>query len=207
MAAGGSCEDLDELVDRVWSGALDGPASHLAGDRSMCAILAMHGLIMNGGVLQAVESTRRRELEAAGEAYRWLGFAGVVDLLARVRAAVDEGVLNDHEAAEAPELTADEEYAEHVRDDSALKSALRSHVAATPTMFDVRDDEEASDAIVRAAALITRVTLPLLVILLVVLVVGIVVGGPSVRHVLAISIVSLLIAGNVRRQLRDRRDV
>lgn len=207
MAAGGSGEDLDDLVDRVWSGALGGQASHLAGDRSMGAILAMHGLIMNGGVLHAVESTSRRELEAAGDAYRWLGFAGVAELLVRVRAAAADGIVEDEEGAEVLELTSDEEYLKHVRDDSALEAALRNRVATTPYMFDLRDDEKAPDAIVRSAALITRITLPLLVILLVVLIVGIVVRGPSVRLVLAISVVSLLSVGNVRRQLRDRSDV
>lgn len=64
--------------------------------------------------------------------------------------------------------------------------------------------ERPQDPLTSSAALITKITLPLLVLLLLALVVGLIVQGPSVRVVLAITVVSLLVAGNARRQLRGR---
>ncbi len=56
-----------------------------AGDRAAEAMSVMHGMIMSGGVLDAVEIMDQKQFEAAKAAYRYFGFDPVVDLLSRAK--------------------------------------------------------------------------------------------------------------------------
>lgn len=76
-----------------------------------------HGLVMNGGVLHAVEVLKRAELDTAIAGYEYLGFAGAAGVLLRAKKLGE----SDKDAEEA---RLDREYATAVPDDASLESAM-----------------------------------------------------------------------------------
>jgi hypothetical protein len=83
----------------IWNRALTdyrGP-SPAAGDDALAAMLHAHGLVMNGGVLHAVEVMSEAQLAAAKSGYRFLGLDPVADLLARAKRLLDKGTAEPAE--------------------------------------------------------------------------------------------------------------
>jgi hypothetical protein len=72
----------DEMA--VWNRAAlqFGGASPREGDAMLSALLAVHGLIMNGGVMHMMVAVTEEELEAACSGYRYFGFLKAAELLA-----------------------------------------------------------------------------------------------------------------------------
>lgn len=139
---------MGELADRIWDRALDamwvwategrpgpGPDVQWPGDVALHAVLLAHGVIMNGGVLHAVESLAPSQLVAAQHGYVWLGLTGVSDLLVEVAAQL--GSTDD----ESLEIRSDAVYAKLLPDDEAsIETALRARVSSSPSAFaPVRD--------------------------------------------------------------------
>lgn len=97
----------------------------------MSAVLDLHSLAMNGGLLDAVERLTREQLDAAQTGFRWLKLEPAADLVATIRHEIAAGALVDEDRAEALEVRADEEYERLVPTDQALYDA-----------FDIRLTEE-----------------------------------------------------------------
>jgi hypothetical protein len=76
-----------------------------------------HGLVMNGGVLHAVEVLKPAELDTAIAGYEYLGLAGAAGTLLRAKK------LGDSEK-DSEEARLDREYATAVPDDASLESAM-----------------------------------------------------------------------------------
>jgi hypothetical protein len=75
----------DEIA--VWNRAAmqAGGPSPREGDRMLSALLLVHGLVMNGGVMHGVQAVMETELQAACAGYRYFGFAKVAALLEAAR--------------------------------------------------------------------------------------------------------------------------
>src|SRR5437879_3934284 len=77
-------------VDLIWNRACAGDAAALlVGDRALAALLLVHSLAMNGGVLHAVECVAPHELDDAKSGYRFFGFDDVVIVLTDAKALAE----------------------------------------------------------------------------------------------------------------------
>lgn len=128
-------------ADAVWNRALDlaSPADATRpGDAALLTVLTFHGLVMNGGLLNAVELHAHDEVypnDAVVEAYRFLG-------LEDAAAAIDNAVLEQHdlrtaEDAEDDDFDAAEERidATYTLDDDDIEAALAVVLANDPDAF------------------------------------------------------------------------
>jgi hypothetical protein len=140
---------------QVWNRALDdyGLASSASGDHALAAMLLAHGLVMSGGVLDAVEIMDESQLAAAISGYRFFGFDQVAALLLRTKEILDAGTddpkemerfavgpveivlleTDEHLGDLEPQL--DLEYQGYIPDDSALFERFERHLAAHPGDF------------------------------------------------------------------------
>jgi hypothetical protein len=79
-------------ADMIWNRACgEDPLRSLPGDRALADLLRAHGLVMNGGVLHAVEILTPTELSDAESGYRFYGLDGVASLLSRARKLFETG--------------------------------------------------------------------------------------------------------------------
>ena len=126
-----------DAADLIWNRAAleGGGASPGAGDLALADALAFHGLVMNGGVLDAAERLSAEDYPKVAAAYRWLGLETVADLVASVRRGLESGVLDDADRAEALELDADRCYAAILQSDEALEAAFRRRLNDDPAAF------------------------------------------------------------------------
>ena len=124
-------------ADEIWNRAAlgGGGVDARSGDRALSAVLALHGLAMSGGLMDAIERVTSEEADAAEAGFRWLGLGAAADVVASVRGDIAAGALDDDERAEALELRADEEYERAVPDDDTLVSAFRTRLAEEPDTF------------------------------------------------------------------------
>src|SRR5258708_4142494 len=117
-------------VDLIWNRACAGETAALSpGDRALAALLLVHGLAMNGGVLHAVECAAPHELDDAKSGYRFFGLGDVVVVLADAKALVESGVELDSFEAEL-----DKRYSA-LANDSALFDRFVAHLARSPSDF------------------------------------------------------------------------
>jgi hypothetical protein len=118
-------------ADRIWNRACMGEVSHqFAGDRALAALLRLHGLAMNGGVLHAVECLNAQELEEGKSGYRYFGYDDVVDLLAEASSA-----LETSDDLGSIESKLDRRYAALISDDSALNARFEAHLQQKQNEF------------------------------------------------------------------------
>jgi hypothetical protein len=106
-----------------------------AGDRALAALLLVHGSVMNGGVLHAVEALDREELARGADGYRYFSLDRAAALIER--AAVETPLLPDMppQHAEDLEVSLDAEYFELIPDDSAIVDAFERMLAERPAAF------------------------------------------------------------------------
>ena len=122
-------------ADRIWNRAaadLDGEQTS-PGDRALAALLLAHGLIMNGGILHALEVLSREQFERACDGYRFFGLADVATLLAETAAAAPE-----HDAADTMaelEHRVDETYGLLIPNDATLAAAFERHLESNPAAY------------------------------------------------------------------------
>lgn len=139
----------------IWNRALDDYHGEIssAGDRALAAMLPVHGLIMNGGVLNAVEIIDEERLAAAKRGYEYFGCGAVVNLFTRAKEALSKKpaapeelerhavgdievvlMLEDTELGEL-ERELDREYATYIPDDSWLFARFEQRLADNPGDF------------------------------------------------------------------------
>ena len=115
------------------------PAASAQVQRSRCVPswlrMAFHGLVMNSGVLDAVERASTEDLAGVEAAFRWLGLGPVADLLASIGRDVASGILADEDRAEALELAADSSYDAVLPSDEALAAVFRRRLDGDPEAF------------------------------------------------------------------------
>jgi len=100
------------------------------GDRALSALLSVHGLAMNGGVLHSVELLDGPKLIAALDGYRFFGFEKTAELLSRARELFIRGVNLDK-----CEIDLDREYSQQIHDDGVLAQRFEQHFALHPDDF------------------------------------------------------------------------
>ena len=142
-------------ADQIWNRACNDwrLRNSAAGDRALAGMLLAHGLIMNGGVLDAVENMNDAQLAAAVSGYKVFGLGPVADLLSRTKKLFDKKraapeelkrinagdvvitiLFEDNQLGDL-ERQLDAEYAKYVPDDSALFGRFERHLAASPNDF------------------------------------------------------------------------
>jgi hypothetical protein len=116
----------------IWNRAAtdNGGAEPARGDRMLAALLYSHGLVMNGGVVHAVEIMQDTELANAMAGYRFFSLASVADLLARAKMLFQSNSdFGRHEAS------FDAEYARYIPSDSRLCELFERYFADNPLDF------------------------------------------------------------------------
>lgn len=115
----------------IWNRACKGGGHNPCnGDRALSALLKAHGLCMNGGVLDAVESLTAAELADAQSGYRFFRFEAVADLLSRARK-----IWEANQDLESQERQLDQDYAALIPDDSSLYERFEDVRKAKPSEF------------------------------------------------------------------------
>jgi hypothetical protein len=121
------------VADRVWNRATTLPSgSHLCpGDLALKAILLAHGLIMNGGVLHALEVLAPEELEEARDGFCFYGLNEVAAFLTSSQLAARE----EPEDLGELEHRLDEAYASLIPCDSTIFAAFERHFGSNHTQY------------------------------------------------------------------------
>jgi len=117
----------------VWNrAALEGGGkAPLEGDAALAALLAMHGIIMNGGIAHALEVLDVAEFADGIAALRYFGLdeaASVVETATRADIGLE--LLNSKYSALIP-------------NDAALVAAFEKKYATSPDLFAALEDEHA----------------------------------------------------------------
>jgi len=112
--------------DQIWSRACleSGGPSPAAGDTALAALLLAHGLIMNGGVVHALQALSQSQLAAAIAGFNYFGLTAASQLL--------EQPPDDTEETE--ELL-NALYWQVVPNDETLAHAFRIKLVAFPEVF------------------------------------------------------------------------
>ncbi|MCI2237221.1 hypothetical protein MO973_04060 [Paenibacillus sp. TRM 82003] len=129
----------DEHFDALWNRACewDAPAIRThRGDEALHVALTFHGSVMNGGLLNAVESygeDREYPLPRVLQAYRFLGLEDVASVIEQVRQEHEVlAAADDETRTDVPEERIDASYP---LDDEALSAAARAAAEASPQSF------------------------------------------------------------------------
>jgi hypothetical protein len=115
-------------ADEIWNRACFAAPEEQTrpGDRSLSALLRVHGEIMNGGMHFAVDQLEPGEIAAACDGFAFFDRSEVADVLTRASAAgEDERLLSELE----------DRYYELVPDDSALVEMFEARLAERPGDF------------------------------------------------------------------------
>jgi hypothetical protein len=118
-------------ADMIWNRACgDDCLQSLPGDRALADMLRAHSLVMNGGVLHAVECLSASELSAAEAGYCFYGLDGVAYLLMRARRLLESG-----DDLDGYEQQLDGEYADMIPSDSWLFERFDWHLKSNPSEY------------------------------------------------------------------------
>ena len=113
-----------------------GGAGARDGDSALASLLLVHGMVMNGGVLHALEALDRGEVERGCAGFRYLGLAGAAEAIEWVQQQLASlGLDPDLEVEEEVEREGDDRYAQWVPDDSVLAERFGATFAADPGAF------------------------------------------------------------------------
>jgi hypothetical protein len=124
---------MSELAESslVWNRACGSdPVANYAGDCALRAMLRAHALVMNGGVLHAVECLTADDRTAAESGYRFYDADEIAALLSRAAAVLEAG---QSLAIYEPELN--REYWKLVPDDGTLVERFNRHFTTCPTAY------------------------------------------------------------------------
>ncbi len=118
-------------ADMIWNRACgEDPLQSLPGDRALVNLLRAHGLVMNGGVLHAVECLAPSDLSDAESGYRFYGLDAVASLLSRARIILEI----DRELGDL-EQQLDGQYAEIIPTDSSLVERFEKQLELNPSEY------------------------------------------------------------------------
>ena len=125
---------MDELTE-IWNRAagFDGMEDFRAGDRALHDALVLHGQVMNGGLLNAVETLVQTELADGVAGLEWLGLTSIARKVAAFAAEADG--VHDLEALESLEERGNELYWAELGDDAILDAAFQAAHARDPVAF------------------------------------------------------------------------
>ena len=112
----------------TWEGLQDG-------DRALAALLLVHGLVQNGGVLHAVEALKPVEIRRGSEGYRYFGLDGVADLMDGAFAQMSRLEVSSLSVQEELEHVWDRAYQEILPTDQALADAFEAVYAHASADF------------------------------------------------------------------------
>ena len=135
---------LDD-ADRIWNRACD-PFAQLSatGDRALQAALLVHGQVMNGGLLSALDSIDYDQIERGADGFEYFGLGRAADILrTALRVAFPDGPIPEDEREEytlsLPEQMLDqlegELDAEFDVETQALDDAFARHYRDRPNDF------------------------------------------------------------------------
>lgn len=117
--------------DMIWNRACgEDPLRTLPGDRALADLLRAHGLVMNGGVLHAVECLAVSELTDAQCGYRYFGLETVAALLSRAKT-----ILEADDDSELIEQELDQTYLNMIPDDDLLVERFEQHWQRSPSEY------------------------------------------------------------------------
>jgi hypothetical protein len=124
-------------ADVIWNRACarDATASS-QGDRALAALLLLHGLVMNGGVLHAVKCLTPQELACAMSGYRYFGFDDVAVMLADAKSFVEaHDDLYSHDDIESIDADLDKRYLASIPSDNTLFARFAACLLRDPSQF------------------------------------------------------------------------
>ena len=126
-----------DAAEVVWNRAAleNGGSSPATGDRALADMLAFHGLVMSGGLLNAVELTPVQEQARISAAFQWFGLESITDLITSVRQEIEAGVLDEPGQAEVLELTANRDYQAILPSDDVLLAVFQRRLNDDPSAF------------------------------------------------------------------------
>lgn len=101
-----------------------GGSTPLPGDSALTALLAAHGMVMNGGVGHVFDTLDAAERSAGAAGFRFFGFDAVARLLERAE-----------EQSEEQWESLDSEYAGLIPSEDALDEAFKRLFADKPHLF------------------------------------------------------------------------
>jgi hypothetical protein len=124
-------------ADAIWNRACEGDATASSpGDRALAALLVLHGLVMNGGVLHAVGCLGPQELAGAMAGYRFFGFDGVAVMLADAKSFAEiHDSRNSQHDLDSIEADLDKRYLALIPDDSTLFVRFAAYLLRSPSEF------------------------------------------------------------------------
>jgi len=118
-------------ADMIWNRACgEDPLRVLLGDRALADLLRAHGLVMNGGLLHAVECLTASELTDAEDGYRFFGLHGVASLVSHAR-----GIFESADDLGSYERQLDGQYADMIPSDSSLVERFEKRLKSGPSDF------------------------------------------------------------------------
>ena len=124
-------------ADAIWNRACDVHATASSpGDRALSALLVLHGLVMNGGVLHAVQCLEAQELAGAMAGYRFFGFDGVAVMLTDAKSFTEvHDIFDSQDDFDSTDADFDKRYVALIRDDSALFARFAAYLLRNPSDF------------------------------------------------------------------------
>jgi hypothetical protein len=133
----GEQPEVADLPEAIWNRAAreKGGPLPLYGDAVLTAVLRLHSLVMNGGLLDAVQRLADQELDAAENGYTWLGLPDAAEVVVYVRGQIRAGAVDDTDRAGQLEHQADQRYSDVIRSDATLQAAFRRRLAEQPAAF------------------------------------------------------------------------
>ena len=134
---------MSGIRERIWNRACEGAeadAELRAGDRALAAALLAHNIVMNGGVLHALQSMSPSERREAAAGFRFFALPTLAELFEMQ--VPDDGLDDDDgddDGAE-PELDPletelNQKYWATAADDQALWTAFEKKLAREPALF------------------------------------------------------------------------
>lgn len=121
---------MSEQSELIWKRACgNGPLAPGAGDTALMAVLTFHGLVMNAGVLYAIDCLSADELAAARNGYRYFGFGNVAGVIGAGQAAKAQGL-----DVALLEQTLEDAYGAII-DDDVVMQAFEADYSRQPTAY------------------------------------------------------------------------
>jgi len=131
------CQDRRmNVTDEIWNRAAmhDGGPDARDGDLHLAAVIGTHGLIMSGGLIDAVQRVAPEQVANAEAGYRWLRLHAAADVIVMVRHAVAGGALDD-DAIDTLEERVDGEYVGAIPSDQVIVDAFEARFNDDPSTF------------------------------------------------------------------------
>lgn len=125
-------------ADLVWNrAAMDGGGSSpRTGDSALVALLLVHGMVCNGGVIHSIEVCSADELRAGCAGYRSFGLEDAAELIEEAASKVtrDEARAGDYD--EELEFELDQRYGAVIPTDETIVQRFEAHLSSHPEDFD-----------------------------------------------------------------------